>query len=315
MSPANKNSFPERFPTIRAMVPIALEWLLFSLIVAFLMSLFLLSPRVPPALEAANCVQVMKLIRPVHVTINCDSYEFLFLAHSPSELLTSEHKVWQSRPLYPALGYLLAIPYRWINPLLVRLFPPRLFPSRFAGRVDKWLPEYFGYLTLNLGLLVSALLVFRRLLSSDARFRLWMLLPMSLIVVNGVTKAFFWTPHLRIGNILSPIVTLYLYTRLRILRELAVHDAIAIGLALGIAELAYGSFIITASVAALSLLVANNRAREAFAGRLSAALCLLLSFAAPVLLWVSFVYLRLGAFYSQEVAVYRQFVWLADHAR
>ncbi len=162
-------------------------------VILLAMTGFLFSPRVPAGQEDANCVSVID-IGPAHLHLNCDSEEFERIAADPL-LLFSSNRTWQTRPLYAMLGWALAKPFHMVW---------GLNPAAF-------LPEYAGFVTLNFLLLLCSVLLFKKI--SGARWLLdpLTLFPLSVIVVNQVTKAFFWTPHLQIFNVVIPIVSLALF--------------------------------------------------------------------------------------------------------
>jgi hypothetical protein len=144
-----------------------------------------------------------------------------------------------------------------------------------------------------------------------------MLVPLALLLLNEISKPFFWTPHLQIFNIFVPVLSLYLF---RSIQErgtsLTWGHASGIGLLLGIASLAYGAFVVTAVGTFFSLLAGQRfpaSVKESFP-RLARGVLVLGCFVAPLAAWVLFVIWWNGSFYSFETACYRQFVWLVDVA-
>lgn len=280
---------------------------------------FLFSPRVPKGAENANCVSVIDL-GPAHLHVNCDSQEFERLAADPS-LILSSNRTWQTRPLYPLLGKLLSEPIHLalVNSVSDQAVSTERQASTVRGRNQAaFLPEYFGFVTLNFLLLLFSVLLFRRISGATWVFDPLILFPLAMIVVNQVTKAFFWTPHLQIFNVFIPIVSFALFQRLLDRgHPLSWWRTGLVGLGVGISFLAYGAFAVTAAGAAVCIMAARPRSASAkeLSTRAARAGLLLLTFLAPTAAWTSFVVYRTGSFYSHEIEHYRQFVWITDSLR
>jgi len=178
-----------------------------------------------------------------------------------------------------------------------------------------YLPEYVAFVLLNGAMLIATVMLLRRLLRAPSYFTPSVLLPVAVILVNEVTKAFFWTPHLQILNVLLCVATLSLLVWMQTRGSAITWRGTALlGLVLGVGALVYGSFAVPAGAAALCLVFGEPgrdlRARVlAIAPRVAA---LLAAFAIPIGAWMAIVVATRGAFYSHEVEVYRQFVWIGD---
>lgn len=265
-----------------------------------------LFPRLPQASRTLYCGSLIDVWAPVRVFLNCDSDEFLLLAKNPALVLMPEHRTRQSRPLYGAIGWAFAAPLRALG------------VSGRSGRLSgEYLPEYVGFIVLNWVLLIASVVLFKRLLGADSFFETSMLVPNAILLVNEVTKAFVWTPHLQIFNIFIPVASLYLFWWMQPrLRTLTWRQVAAIGLLLGLGNLAYGAFAMTAAGAVLYLLLGDgaDALRTQPGPRALRATLLAAAFLTPLGVWMAFVVARTGTFYSHEIVVYRQFVWLADSA-
>lgn len=285
-----------------------------------LMCLILLSPRPPREQESLICVKTYDITGPFHVVLNCDSYEFMVLARNPGMLLTDAQRKWQSRPIYPLLGYFAAVPFRvgrWLSlagmgsPDVRRDVTP--VESRPVNRLfNNLISEYLGYTTINLALIVVALILFCRLITRGGPVGAWLLFPAAMLVINEVSKAFFWSPHLQIFNIFHPIVSIEVSRRLVADRSRSLKNLALIGMALGLASLAYGAFLVTVAAAALTILIVGRENPGYLNGRVLPIISVVLSAAIPVLLWIGLVRLVCGSFYSHETQAYHQFVWVIE---
>ena len=283
------------------------EILVAGLLVTIAVGLFLFQPLPEPS-ELEYCGTPTHVWGPLNVFVNCDSGEFLLLAKHPSLLLTPAHRTRQNRPLYAALGWTLAWPLRALG---VESIGRRVLGAEPIGRTGRlygdYLPEYGGFLLLNWVLLVASVVLFTRLLDAQSPVAIRALLPLAVLLVNEVTKAFFWTPHFQIFNVFIPVASIALFRwQLSPSRIVTWRAAAAIGLLLGVGNLAYGAFALTAGGAALCLVIGERK--------LPKAILLLALFFLPLAAWIAFVTARTGAFYSEEIARFRQFVWLADGA-
>ncbi|HEU4881447.1 MAG TPA: hypothetical protein VFT45_04350 [Longimicrobium sp.] len=288
------------------------ETLLVAALVAAATLPFLASPH-PGRRAAAYCLNPVNLGGRLHVDLNCDSHVFLVLAEDPRRVLTPGSGAWQSRPLYAALGWALAMPYRaaGLEAVGARL-PSRAYaPGRGGAPPGRLLPWYAGFITLNALLLAASLMLFRRMVGARSYRDPAIVLPVAVLLANEVTRAFFWTPHLQLFNVFVPVLSLWLFCRLQPrLGTLGMARAAGMGAALGVCALAYGAFAVPAAGAALLLLAGG----PPLGRRVARAAALLAAFALPLLAWTAYVVWRTGSFHAPEVARYRQFVWMADAA-
>lgn len=276
---------------------------------------FLVSPAPQRGTEMQHGVRTIYLAGPVHVNVDIDSPQFVAVSHDPRLLLTEEGHTWQSRPLYLALGWSLALPFRaaGLGVLGDRMFAGRPLPG-IPGSYGSYLPEFAGLVLLNWLLVTAALVLLRRLLGERSLRSPAVILPAALLLANEVTKPGFWTPHLQMFNLAVPVGTLALLAWMHARRDrLHAGHAWEIGTGLGVGALAYGAFAIPAGAAALAMVLTRTPARL-WTRCLRAAL-LLAAFFIPLVVWVMFVRARTGTFYSHEVARYHQFVWIFETAR
>ncbi|HUQ48327.1 MAG TPA: hypothetical protein VM053_08810 [Gemmatimonadaceae bacterium] len=296
------------------------DFVIAGLLVSLLMPLILVSPRPSPGIQKYWLLHVVELGGPVHIVKNVDSYEFEHDAKSPGDLFTVAHRHWQSRPLAVWLGWALSQPFRAGG------MPTRVAMTPEAGNVlvqkppypaeyNAYSPEYAGFILLNWLLLVGSVILFKPLLRGKSYLDAWVLLPVSMLIVNMVTRAFFWTPHTQIFNVVLPVATM---TLLRPLlpraKTLTVRDTALIGAVFGILAMAYGAFAVTAGAAALVILLGDGwqTLKREVRRRSILSATLIAAFFAPMLLWIGIVILVTGAFYSPETQRYHEFVWLYE---
>jgi len=278
---------------------------------------FLISPRPPAARFEELCVRDFTIWGPVHVTANCDAAEYLRLANRPGLMLTPGAAVAQNRPLYSCAGWLLALPFRALgfDALSERLIGKQVRPGSDEARYVGYAPEYAAFLLFNWLLLVAAALLLRRLLGAEGMLDTCMVLPLTALLVNEVTKAFFWTPHVQILNVLVPLLSMQLLVWIQSHASTTGWGEVAIiGASLGVASLMYGVFAMTVSAVALYLVLwhAPGAMRTRLPLGMTKAMLLLATFFAPVVAWSMLVTAQAGSFFSPETARYRQFIWIAD---
>lgn len=266
---------------------------------------FLFSPRVPRGEEDMNCVSVTE-VGPIHIHKNCDSDEFQYVAAHPELLLSRQYR--QSRPLYAVIGWTLARPFHWLGIASVgrSLVANARQTYRKAPTPAAYMPEYAGLVLFNLLLVTTAVILFLRLSGARRLFDPLTVFPLAMMIVNEVTKAFFWTPHTEMLNVFIPMASVALYRWiLERRRDVTWGETASLGVLIGVGALAYGGFAVMAAGAALCVLVV--RWKSMAKGGL-----LLLSFFIPAFVWVTFVRIMSGNFYSLEINLNRDFIWIID---
>ncbi|WP_019946225.1 hypothetical protein [Hymenobacter aerophilus] len=217
----------------------------------------------------------------------------------------------QSRPLYVLLGTAVGYPISGaVQGLRAGGVLPAAVVAKLPAKYQPLLGFYIGYVLLNFGLLLRALLLFRHLyyrLTAGQGPPLVLAALLVFLVSNQVTKAFFWTVHQQMLTLLVPLLLLWLVLQLR---EQPRWRALLPGLALlgGLLALAYGSFVLMLPVLLYGLWLA--RRGQGFAGLAARALWLIGLFALPTLLWMGLLKLHGVAYYNHETEAYQQLVWL-----
>ena len=289
------------------------EILLIGLSVAIIMVSFLASPRLIQKWKPDDCMKTIRIYGPFQLDFNCDSNLYLILADNPSLLLKDKlYIAGQGRPLYPVIGWVLSTPFRLFQ------FTP---VAKYLSGLDKrwsigFLPALMAFIFLNWLLMIASIGIFLRLIEIDAVvFKLWEVLPVTILLVNGITKYAFWTPHLQIFNIFMPVASIYLYYRVLEKQDsLTRRHIVSIGLMIGLGSLIYGAFGVTAIGAIICILWGKGRGtfKEDRLQRLKKCFLMSVSFLMPMILWYIFLKVITGTVYNHEIVKYRQFIWLKD---
>jgi hypothetical protein len=248
-----------------------------------------------PMIDRPFCAEPIHVNSVMAYALNCDSPMFMQLAHDPGQMLTPQHPR-QSRPGYIAVGALLT---HTLGPVLSGLGLDRAY-----GQADS---AYLPLVLINMLIAAAAVTILGWLLA-----RLGTRLPAALalsglLAVNELTKAFYWTPHQQIFALFVPLVTIAV-ARGMILSRPSWLAASSTGLAVGVAALCYGSFLITAGVVALVLLL--HRWRGVLLGGLFLGAVMV-----PPIVWMTICKAIVGSYHSHELAGYHEFVWLRDSAK
>jgi hypothetical protein len=238
--------------------------------------------------------------------INYDSPEFMKDAIHPTELL-EKTSLRQSRPglilLVAGLDKLVSPFSSWIMPVF-----------RATGKeieTDYYIPYALFVLTNYLFVFLSFFLFLKILAGETLPVVFGAICLSGLFIFNDVMKAFLLTPHTQIFNLLSPLVCLYVY------RQVAQHQLFErrrfflLSFLVGLGVTAYATFLlfIPSVIIALgwNLLREKRKIDRRLILRLVVMILLTIS---PFLAWVIYVYSHTGSFYSSEMAVYHQFVWM-----
>lgn len=278
----------------------------YSLLLLLATASFWFSPA--PRTEAEYCGTYLHLSSFAGFTANCDGFEYMESARYPARLL-QPRAVRQSRPLYVLLGSAVGYPVTWaVRGLQAGGLLPAAVVARLPAKYQPLLGFYVGYVLLNFGLLLGAMLLLRHLyyrLTAGRGQPLVLAALLVFLVSNQVTKAFFWTVHQQMFTLLVPLVLLWLALQLREQpRWRAALPALAL-LGGGLA-LMYGSFVLVLPV----LLYGLWLKRPDLPKLLGQALGLTVLFALPTLLWVLLLKLRGVSYYNHETEAYGQLVWL-----
>jgi 4-amino-4-deoxy-L-arabinose transferase-like glycosyltransferase len=295
-------------------------WLGFVIGLAFLMASFLIGPRVPAEDQKILCIGNIYLGGPFGFGLNCDSPEFMWLARDPSGLLKPESPR-QARPGLIIAAAIVQMPISLVVPYRAPPQPIGQGTDDTAAIVRSFqnnLPTYLAYILLNIGILLVGFFLTRRIMERDTDSRaidpasgLIILSTGFLLVANDVTKAFVWSPHTQMFNILVPVLSLYVILRLLRGGLFERSFVLSIGLATGLGMIAYPFFALVTACAippTVWTVIRDRKHRQIGTVHLAALIALSI---APSLLWYAFVRAKTGAFFQYEMAQ-GQVVWMAN---
>jgi hypothetical protein len=293
-----------------------IAWTCFLGLFGIFAFVLLWGPKVPEEEQARYCVVNLKAPGPFGLSLNCDSPEFMALSRDPRGLL-AEKSVRQSRPGMALLTSILRIPFEPLAgvPALLDIKPSRSWVES-ALRYD--FPGYVAYILVHLFLIIAAFWLFLRL--SGTPVDIWTALGLasigSLLAINDVSKAFFWSPHTTIFNITVPLIIILATMR-------AAHGSLtrwqwtlAAAVLIGLAIPVYAVFALMVPCIVLAGLLHTFLHRQApFKRTLGNSMLLLVVSLVPIVAWYVFVRVKTGGFYSHELAAYNQFIWMFDAFR
>jgi hypothetical protein len=296
-----------------------LAWPVFFVGLICMMVGFLVGPRISDDQQHDACLGKIHLPGPFLIHLNCDSVEFMSLATNPSGLLKKQN--WrQSRPgiilaAAPLTALLSLLPKPDVPPPLPKALADRN-PERIIDAFPRYLPAYLAYMLYNIVTLLFVFHFFRKALKLEA------LDPRSaapivasiglLLVANDVSKAFAWSPHVQLFNILGPVIAVFATLRAWNGALAETRFAIKMGLIIGFGMTAYGGFaVVPAGIVVAGLLAAVREGKPAIRQSLINLGLLLALAALPSVAWYLFVIAKTGQFFSAEIYS-GQIVWMFD---
>lgn len=199
-----------------------------------------------PMSNDLGCATAVHVNHCMAYPLNCDSPEFTKLAQHPRLLLAYDNTR-QSRPGYVALG---AAVTRIVGPAAAKLGLDRAY-----GEISS---AYIPLILINLIVAVATVALLVWLLGRFGTPLPVVVALCSLLVLNDLMKAFFWTPHQQLFLLLVPLATI-VAGRWVILRPPSWPTVALLGGGLGLASLLYGNLIVTVGVLATILLTRRWR--------------------------------------------------------
>jgi hypothetical protein len=260
--------------------------------------LFLLSP-----LDGGmRCSDPVRLGPHVGYVVNCDTWLFADLAHQPALLLTPGNPR-QNRP-----GYVV------LSAAVTAVLAPAAEQLGLNAFYHETETAFVPLLVLNLAIAATAVALLALLLLRLGAPPVVTALLCTLVAVNPLTKAYFWSPHQQMFVLLTPVVSVLL-GRALLLRRPSWPGLLLVGLSLGVGLLVYGNVLVAVGTAAVALLLPGpGDQRPRMLRRAAQATIILFASALPTVSWIAVCIAVAGSYNNQEVTVYHQFVWLPEAA-
>jgi hypothetical protein len=288
---------------------------MFALLLPGFLAALLIGPRAPGDMQSVFCVHNMFTSTPFGLSLNCDAPGLLSTAYRPSDVL-DKGNLRQSRPLMVMPGAILRPLFTFADdaPKWLGIRPADDMPDNYKGWInsvmDFGMSGFIAFAVFNLALLCVSFWLYLRLVGGalDAASAVLLGAIGLLLVGNDVVKAFFWSPHGQLYNILIPLVTVWAMSK----PAGAWRRGARVGLLSGIGALAFPLFLIVPACFAIRAVfdaVVEKEPRRIISG--GAALAA--TFVAPIA-WYLFVLWYVGSFYSDSLA-FNQGIWIIDSLR
>lgn len=276
----------------------------------------LIGPRISDQDADASCLRNFHFTSQLGFSMNCDSPGFIEEAIDPAKLLEKDN-LRQSRPGLIYLAHFVSLPISKLSALLKPSDADSLHGAAYPLYVKSvfftWFPVYLSYEILNFIILLAAVTLFSFLVRQVFPETL-LALPLGLLLVfNDLVKAYFWSPHTQMFNVLLPIVCVWGFFGVLRLGWLGQRRLLVVSAAVGLAVLAYPSFtlFLPSIIAPLPWIRDHTTWRRRLAYLVAAtSLCL-----APSLIWWATVKSIVGSYYQHEVEHYHQVVWILETLR
>ena len=254
--------------------------------------------------------------------LNPDSYGFIFPAISPRQLMQPLAQR-QNRPLYILAGS--AVGYS----ITVLTWPVHKYLQHFYGKFWRgtYPPDrilltgnfYLGYFILNILVLWLALYLFERIFyhiikpSQFSDYAMYLL--MVFIASNPTTKAFFWTVHQQMFNLLTPLLCVYILSRsYQLEKPLSFSQMAFVFLLGGFLLLVYGNFILLLPVLVFFYISHEKKfsiTMNRIAGLLLC-LALIILFFIPTISWIWILKQHGVIYFNTEIRDYHQLIWIPE---
>jgi hypothetical protein len=167
--------------------------------------LLLIGPRVPNDQQALYCVVNEEIGGPFGISLNCDSQLWIHLARYPRALF-DERCVRQDRP---GLALLAAVLGRLLAPILPAPSSHRDDSAYLVGFLGGYFPYFVAFIVLNAFFLCTMFALYVDLVGPQLNLSVAALAVGSLLLFNDAPKAFFWSPHTPILNLLASMFCLW----------------------------------------------------------------------------------------------------------
>jgi hypothetical protein len=230
------------------------------------------------------------------VIINCDSAQFMQDSQNFTRLLKAETD-YQDRPLYALTARLIE------KPIGILVKNSKTFTNSRGQNIEFFYSFYLAFLILHVGIIALSLAflfigLHKLLASTCSRPMQYSLMAtlVSLIYLNDVSKAFFWTPHTQLFNIF--IVSFSLYSWVLFKEKLTLKAEIAWFSSVSLLLFFYPLQVIVLAIP----LFTNFRRYWKWIGITTL----------PYLIYPHILTTFGGLYSNTQTAKYGQFVWLFD---
>ncbi|CAK0766876.1 membrane hypothetical protein [uncultured Gammaproteobacteria bacterium] len=279
-------------------------------------SALLIGPRVSDAEADLMCVRNFRFTSFLGFSLNCDSPGLIAAALNPPTLL-EEGNIRQSRPGMIYLAHLISLP---LNPVISLFRGPDAdkihgpeYPLYVKSVFFEWFPVYLSYEILNFSILFLAVILYLRVVAPLAP-EAWTVPAVGLLLIfNDVVKAYFWSPHMQMFNVLVPVFCIWVFVGVLRWGWFESWRILVLAGGAGLGVLAYPTFALFIPVALVPLpWIRGHSPWPVVASRATAIVVLCL---APSVVWWAYVMTTVGSYYQHEVVQYKQVVWMLEAAR
>jgi len=246
---------------------------------------------------------------PFGFSLNCDSFLFLELAHNPEKLL-AKGNIRQERPGFIFLAAALSPLFKAISPS-----PDKEMENSVVYTVMLYLPYYVAYITLNILILLISFWFYVKITCLDQHRSIAVFAVGCLLIFNDVVKAFVWSPHTQMFNILVPLFCMWCFIEVVERRLFERPIIFAISALIGLGVTVYSSFALYLPAIFLPALVIAWRQPSRYVALGHFAIRAVIIFglvALPGWLWYLYVETKTGSFYSHSIGRYHHLVWIID---
>ncbi len=271
--------------------------------------------------KSSTCFALNNQMR---VVICPDTYQFIWLASEPTQLL-EKNNYRQSRPLFVMAGRFVGLGVYYLS------YPFHSNIEGFLKSKTSFLPTYYefdttsgtryfcfyiGFLIINVIVLLCCLILFEKIITALTgewkNGTLVFSLILAVLLSHPATKVFVWSVHQQLFNILTPLLSLYIGI-LILKKKAGPKKLFLISFGLGLLLLFYGSFLqsLPVLVGSYLYLEKKNRTNLGYIPLLNSLLFIGLFFL-PAIVWILYLKSINITIYNPELAVYRQLIWIVD---
>ena len=285
---------------------------------------FLFSPQpVSTQFSADICIEsYIHINRYMGFPVNCDAISFMSAAIRPSVLFQQGY-IRQSRPAYILIGTIVGYSVYYISYPLHPWLEKKLQGHLSTVDSEKnprilvlYACFYLSFILINTVLLLITLLLFEKITFGLYRNRPTgsSIFPLMLVLLisTPLCKAFFWTVHLQLFNILMPVLALYIGLSLT-QKPKKFNTLLLISFLSGCLVLFYANAVLLLPTICFCYLTEiRNRKRYIPAKEWLRSASLIPVFFSSAIGWVLLLHMIGITIYNNEVTVAREFVWMTD---